>query len=115
MARLPAALRERVDAMQARQRGRVHDQGEAYLNAVSPILDAMLSLRGVTVEPAVEPAAGETSALGEEPRRLQRAFQRLFVREQVHEPLALSAEDLLREAAEARARMTRRIATLNFR
>lgn len=115
MARLPAALRERVDAMQARQRGRVHDQGEAYLNAVSPILDAMLSLRGVTVEPAVEPAAGETSAWGEEPRRLQRAFQRLFVREQVREPLSLSAEDLLREAAEARAKITRHISTLNFR
>ncbi len=115
MARLPAALRAKVDAMQARQRGRVRDQGEAYLNAVSPVLDAMLSLRGVTVEPAVEPAAGETSAWGEEPRRLQRAFQRLFVREQVHEPLNLSAEDLLREAAEARAKITRHISTLNFR
>lgn len=105
--RFPAGAWQRVEKLAAEQIESVRTLSRRYLDSVSPVLTEMMLQQSVT-PPAAAQAAGCGTwqelalAVAADTRSLQRSFRRLFVQEQVDEPVSFGAESLLRESAASR-------------
>ena len=106
--RLPAPSRDMLDRIAADYWAALRSHAVEYLALVSPVLDQMGPERNAL--PANSPNDATTCGtwratarpLVREIQTLQLAFRRLFVTEETDQPIDLSVENLLRQAAEAR-------------
>ena len=103
-------LRMRVDRLAGDYIESLRQHSDIYMKGVSLGLDEMLSQAKISV-PVTLGADGpchswraDAPSAGDDLRRLETAFQRLFVTERTDQPLSLSAEALLVESANLRAR-----------
>jgi hypothetical protein len=112
--RLSAKSQERLEGIAADHVGRIESNAVSYLDLVSPVLDQMMVEQNIAiVSPGGAPDAaaspsncvpwrGQAGSIAEQLQRLQTSFRKLFLVEQTHQPMELSAETLLRESADAR-------------
>jgi hypothetical protein len=99
-----------VEQLAAEQADTVRGLCRRYIEHVSPVLGELLSREGM----APPPAPGEgclawqdaAPAIAAEAHALHVSFRRLFVPDQVDEPVDFSAAALLRQAAAAQASLT---------
>jgi hypothetical protein len=113
--RLQPALRTRIDRIADDYTDSLRQRSDIYLRQLSRVLDEMLNRSGLTAAGTGESAPpcrswriGSSSGINEL-RRLETAFQRLFVVEKTAQPISLSGEALLLESADLRARYAQSI------
>ena len=107
LAGLPVDARNRIVQIATDYADVIHGGTDAYLKLLSPVLDGMLAKTGMTAQETGIAACGSwqqaSTKVVEDLRRLEKAFNRLFVRDQSEEQASLSAEAWLSESAQARA------------
>ncbi len=104
--RLPATVTDRVDRLAAEQIAGVREHARHYLDRTDFVLHDMLASQNISLPTTPEPSGcvpwqEAAPALAADIRSLHLSFRRLFVPDQVDEPIDFSPSALLRQAADA--------------
>ncbi|MGC4049753.1 MAG: hypothetical protein QM757_09600 [Paludibaculum sp.] len=107
---MPGEVRARVNQLAASYIGRIREAGTGYLEGVSDPLNEMLRRKPVSGVPTPQGASCRSwqqlsSAVVGDLEQLHTTFRRLFVVEETEQPVTLSGEELLADAARLRGRL----------
>jgi hypothetical protein len=109
---LTPEMRARVDRVANDYVEAIRPESQSYVTLISPVLDEMLRRNNVGLGSEEGSAATGCQVWQEvapviplDIRQLHTSFRRLFLEDQVNNPVAVSAEQLLLESARGRARL----------